>query len=72
VTSADPIERPVEANGVPTSNCPADQGGPFLPYTDGYSGTALGLVLLAFGSSWPVVAVMVRNGLEYDLAVTVP
>jgi hypothetical protein len=34
------LECPVDANGVPTSSCPVDQGGLFSPYTDGFAGTA--------------------------------
>jgi hypothetical protein len=34
------LDCPVDANGVPTSSCPVDQGGLFSPYTDGYSGAA--------------------------------
>ena len=34
------LDCPVDANGVPTSSCPVDQGGLFSPYTDGYAGTA--------------------------------
>jgi len=34
------LECPVDANGVPTSSCPVDQGGLFSPYTDGFTGTA--------------------------------
>jgi Right handed beta helix region len=34
------LDCPVDANGVPTSSCPVDQGGLFSPYTDGFTGTA--------------------------------
>jgi len=34
------LECPVDANGVPTSSCPVDQGGLFSPYTDGFTGIA--------------------------------
>jgi len=34
------LECPVDANGLPTSSCPVDQGGLFSPYTDGFTGTA--------------------------------
>jgi hypothetical protein len=34
------LECPVDANGVPTSSCPVDQGGLFSPYTDGFAGSA--------------------------------
>jgi len=34
------IDCPVDANGIPTSSCPVDQGGLFSPYTDGYAGAA--------------------------------
>jgi hypothetical protein len=34
------LDCPVDANGVPTSSCPVDQGGLFSPYTDGFAGTA--------------------------------
>ena len=34
------LECPVDANGLPTSSCPVDQGGLFSPYTDGFAGSA--------------------------------
>ena len=34
------LDCPVDANGIPTSSCPVDQGGLFSPYTDGYAGAA--------------------------------
>jgi hypothetical protein len=34
------LDCPVDANGLPTTSCPLDQGGLFSPYTDGFTGTA--------------------------------